>query len=332
MNRGNVKSIKPIRAVALVVLVLSLFAAAFLFFNHWEKNHSDFKGELTENDGVVTYNGKEYVQNNNVETFLVVGLDTFTKPSDDTAYRNDKLADFMLLLVMDNEKGTVSAVHVNRDTLADINVLDVAGKKTGTINKQIALAHTYGNGKEVSCRNVADAVSKLLMNIKIDHYVSVTMDAVKGYNDLVGGVSLEVLDDFTGIDETLVKGQTVNLTGEQALSYVRARKGLEDSSNTRRMERQRQYLGALYEKTKGKVAEDEKFSAAAASELATHMVSDCTVTQLQNLIKKVTAYTTTEIYSPAGNSVKGEEYMEFTPDKAALEELTVNLFFVPKDK
>ncbi len=332
MNKGNVKKINPIRATALVVLALSLLAAAFIFFGDLEKKQGHFTGEANGNDGVISYNDKEYVLNEKVETFLVVGLDAFNETSDDTAFRNDKLADFLLLLVMDNENGTVCAVHINRDTMADINVLDIAGKKTGTINRQIALAHTYGNGKEVSCRNTADAVSKLLMDIKINHYVSVTMDAVKGYNDLVGGVTLEVLDDFTSIDETLVKGDTLTLTGEQALTYVRARGGLEDSSNVRRMERQRQYLSALYEKTKSNIAEDEKFSALAASELSKHMVSDCTVTQLQNLIKKVVDYTTTEIYSPKGSSVKGEEYMEFTPDKGALKELAIKLFFVPKEK
>ena len=39
----------------------------------------------------------------------------------------------------------------------------------------------------------------MLMNVNVDHYVSVTMDAVSVYNDYIGGVEVTVLDDFTGI-------------------------------------------------------------------------------------------------------------------------------------
>mgnify|MGYP000585160404 FL=1 len=68
------------------------------------------------------------------------------------------------------------------------------------------------------------------------------MDAVPILNDLLGGVEVTVLDDFSGIDDTLIKGETVTLHGDHALTYVRERYGLEDSSNSTRMVRQRQYM------------------------------------------------------------------------------------------
>ena len=37
-----------------------------------------------------------------------------------------------------------------------------------------------------------------LMDVKIDHYISLTMDSVAVMNDLVGGVEVTVLDDFLG--------------------------------------------------------------------------------------------------------------------------------------
>ena len=36
--------------------------------------------------------------------------------------------------------------------------------------------------------------------MKIDHYMTLTMDAVGILNDLAGGVTLEVLDDMTELD------------------------------------------------------------------------------------------------------------------------------------
>lgn len=331
MKSTKTVSVKHIRTAAIIVLIILLFSASLLLFRDWEKRQSSFPAQESKAEDVISHNGKEYELNGNIETVLVIGLDTFSEAEDPSAYNNDKLADFLLLLVLDNQNSTVSAIQINRDTMADISVLGVAGEKVGTVNRQIALAHTYGNGKEVSCRNTADSVSALLMDIKIDHYVSVTMDAVKEYNDLLGGVSLEILDDFTGIDDALKLGETVTLTGEQALTYVRTRYGLDDSSNIRRMERQRQYLQALYEKTKTQSADNESFVVSASSSLSKYMVSNCTVHQLQNIIEKVTAYTTSDIYKLDGESVKGEQYMEFYPDEAALKDLVVDLFYTLKD-
>ena len=86
-------------------------------------------------------------------------------------------------------------------------------------------------------------------------------------NDLVGGVTLEVLDDFSGIDDTLVQGETVTLKGQQALTYVRSRGGLEDSTNLHRMERQRQYLSALQGQLSSKAQSDDGFTLEALLQL-----------------------------------------------------------------
>jgi len=323
-------SVKHIRAIALVVLAVILFSVAILLFRDWEKKQGLFPEQSGVVDDELIYNGEEYVLKKDVETFLLIGLDTFSGAENDSGYNNDKLADFLLLLVLDNKASTVSAVQINRDTMVEINRLGVAGDKIGTVNRQIAFAHTYGNGNEVSCRNTADSVSSLLNNVKINHYASVTMDAVSEFNDLLGGISLEVLDDFSGIDDSLKQGETVTLTGKQALTYVRTRYGLEDSSNTRRMERQRQYLNALYDKTRTVSEDDTKFLANAVSGLSKHTVSNCTVHQLQTLLEKVTAYDTLDIHTPEGELIKGDEYMEFHPDQKALEGLAVELFCTKK--
>ena len=324
-------SVKHIRTIALMVLVAVLFTVSFLLFKQWEDKQGTFPKRDDVAEDRITYNGAEYKLKDNVETVLVIGLDTFGDSGDDSAYNNDKLADFLMLLVLDNQSSTVNAIQINRDTMADINVLGVAGEKVGTVNRQIALSHTYGNGKEVSCRNTADAVSGLFMNVKIDHYFSLTMDAVQEYNDLLGGVSVEVLDDFSGIDDTLKQGETVTLTGAQALTYVRTRYGLDDSSNVRRMERQRQYLQSLYNATKTKTSAEQGFAATASSALSKYMVSNCTVNQMQNIISKVTSYATADIRKVEGESVKGEQYMEFYPNEDAVKSLVIDLFYTKLD-
>lgn len=318
---------KKLKYAAVILAAVFIASSILLFVNIWENRRDEFP-EINSGavSSVLDYKGKEYQLKENLQTVLILGLDKF-ESADAESYNNDKQSDFMMLLVVDHDKQKCSALHINRDTIAKMNVLGVAGDVVGTVEKQIALAHTYGNGKEMSCRNAADAVSDLLMNVEIDHYVSVTMDAVAVYNDFLGGVEVTVLDDFTGIDDTLVEGETVTLKGEHALNYVRTRYGLEDSTNERRMVRQRQYIEALYEKTMLRFDNDSEFIVKAASKLANFIVSDYTGTGLQTLAEKIMGYEFVEICELEGRTVRGDEHIEFYPYNNSVKETVVELFY-----
>lgn len=326
------KRTKKLKYAAVLLAVVFLFSSALLLVNIWENRQGQYP--LSENITVgsdMSLNGKKYCVKENTEAILVLGLDKFETVNPES-YNNDKQADFLMLLVADHNNKTLTALHINRDTIARMNILGVAGDTVGTVEKQIALAHTYGNGKEMSCRNTADAVSDMLMGIQIDHYVSVTMDAVSVYNDFVGGVEVTVLDDFSGIDDTLVKGETVTLSGEHALNYVRTRYGLDDSSNSARMVRQRQYLEALYEKTLYCMDNDDSFVINAGVQLAEYIVSDYTGNGLQELAERISDYQFTEICEIEGRNVRGDKHMEFYPSEKSVKEIVVKLFFEPQNK
>ncbi len=320
---------KLMRGLAVALLAVFLLTGAFLLLELWEKRQSIFPEQKTENT-VYEYNGVEYVKNEDVESFLILGLDKFEDAINNDSYNNDQRADFLMLLVFDNSEKKFTAVHLNRDTMVNMNVLGVAGQKIGTVNKQLALAHTYGNGRDVSCRNTADAVSELLNGVKVNHYLSITMDAVPILNDLLGGVEVTVLDDFSGIDDTLIKGETVTLHGDHALTYVRERYGLEDSSNSTRMVRQRQYMTAVYDKAMLKIENDDNFVIEASSKLADYIVSDRSVNQLQEIAKKLSQYKFTEIETLEGESVVKDGLMEFRPDTDSIDKIVFELFYKKK--
>jgi LCP family protein required for cell wall assembly len=324
------RRIEITRIITVVLAAVLLVSLALLFLNAWEKKRDKFP-EMNFGETTVKYNGKEYALKSGIETFLVIGLDKYESSDVGDSYINDQQADFIMLLIFDNNAQTYTAMHINRDTMTDINVLGVAGEKIRTVKQQIALAHTYGNGREVSCRNTADAVSKLLMGVKVTHYMSVKLDAVSVYNDLVGGVEVEVLDDFTGIDSTLVKGEKVTLNSEQALTYVRTRYGLEDSSNQARMKRQKQYLDALREKTEQLIKDDDSFVVNASLKMADYLVSDRSVTQLQELMKKISQYEFIEFCDIEGELKVGEQFMEFVPDEEFIKKTVIDLFYDPKE-
>ena len=332
MNVMVEKSSKSIaRSIGLVSLISFFLAATVLLLHIWEKRNNQDDISKIEQE-TVHYNGADYSLRENIETFLVMGLDTTeANGSAGDSYNNTTQADFLLLFVFDKDAQKCSVVQINRDTMTEMNVLGVAGQKVGTVNGQIALAHTYGNGKEVSCRNTADAVSALLGGMKINHYLSVKMDFVPIFNDLVGGVEVTVLDDFTGVDDTLIQGETVTLNGEQALHYVRSRQGLSDSTNNTRMVRQRQYLSALYEKTLDCMNADDEFVIEATLKLSDYMVTDRSVTQLQELMKKMSSYEFTGITTIEGEFRLGEQFVEFYPNEDSIKAIVMELFYKLKE-
>ena len=319
-----------LRIGVLVLAVILLFTSGFLFIKEWEKDYGKFQESAVKVlDEDYVYNGKEYELKENLESILVLGLDKFT--NEDSGYNNDKQADFLMLLVIDHDAQVCTPIHINRDSMVDMDVLGVAGEKIGTVKKQIALSHTYGNGREVSCRNAANAVSGLLLGMEIEHYVSVTMEAVKVYNDFVGGVSVEILDDFLSIDSSMIKGEKIKLTGDQALKYVRSRHGLDDSTNNNRMKRQRQYLKALYEKSYTLANTDESFIQRAALKVTDYIVSDCSINKLENVLETITSYELADIVNINGENILGEEFMEFYPDEASVEKAVVDCFYKVKN-
>lgn len=323
-ERGNYKKY-VITSIVIALLIAAILLGLFI----WEKNS---KGTLAvdENNKVLTYEGKEYAINGNIETFLIMGLDKFDGDIDQSSYNNDQQSDFLMLVVFDKEAKNYSVLHINRDTMATMDVLGIGGKKVGTVQKQIALAHTYGDGGATSNNNAAKAVSTLLGGIKVNHYAAFTLDSVAVMNDLVGGVEVEVLHDFSGVEDALVKGETVLLEGDMALTYVRTRKDLDDSTNNTRMIRQQQYLDALREKMEKRMEEDTEFAARAALAMADYMTSDCSATRLRDMAKRMEEYDFVQVRQLEGETKLGKKHIEFYPDERALKETVIDLFYVEK--
>ena len=328
--------VRVLKGIALALAVVLVVLVGLLCLKHWDESRgqlaeSGTAGEsptVSEDSREVTYvNGQAYALRD-LETILLLGVDKFEGETPE-GYLNNQQADFLLLLALDKAGETCTPIQLNRDTMTEIQILGVNGEPAGTMTGQLALAHTYGSGEEDSCENTVLAVENLLYGMEIDHYVSLTMDGVALLNDLVGGVTVEVLDDFSGIDDSLMQGETVTLQGQQALTYVRSRGGMEDSSNLHRMERQRQYLAALQQQLKAAVQQEDGFTLDALLQLNEYMVSDCTVNQLSDLGDSLATYQVGDILTTPGDAREGEEFMEFTVDEDALQQLVMDVFYEP---
>lgn len=260
-----------------------------------------------------------------LETILVMGLDKNERSEMLEGYVNKTQSDFLLLLVIDRENRSINSLQINRDTMTEITRLGVFGGAAGKYTAQIALAHAYGSGGSDSALNAVKAVSNFLGGVKIDHYMTFTMDSVALVNDMVGGVTVFIEDDFSEMDPSLVQGQEITLKGEQALHFVRGRSNVADGTNLNRMARQRQYMMGLYEKIMAAAAQDEAFPEKLVKKLADAFDTDLSVYQLDSLFDTLLECKMGEILTIEGENVRGE-FMEFYADPDSVAQAVQTLF------
>ena len=330
---------KIIRSLAVVLAIVIVVSVGFIVLSKWEKadKNSGAVVDATVSNKTITYKGEEYSMKRNVDTILVIGLDETSEEIADhnESYNNSQEADFLTLFVFDNKNLTYSALQINRDTMADMDTYDVKGNKSTPVYQQIALSHTYGDGKKQSCKNTVNAVKGLLDNIDIEGYIAVPMDFVAQINDLVGGVEVKVIQDLSMIDPELIEGETVTLSGNQALTYVRTRYGLDDSSNATRMERQQQYLEAFFSQAVKAAESDKDLVDNFLNSDTMNSVEANNINKVQDIARNITEYEYTEIYTltgeskPAKNNTTGQENMEFYPDEDSIQEVIIKLLYEP---
>lgn len=260
-----------------------------------------------------------------LETILVMGLDKNERSEMLEGYVNKTQSDFLLLLVIDRENRSINSLQINRDIMTEITRLGVFGGSAGKYTAQIALAHAYGSGGSDSALNAVKAVSNFLGGVKIDHYMTFTMDSVALVNDMVGGVTVFIEDDFSEMDPSLVQGQEITLKGEQALHFVRGRSNVADGTNLNRMARQRQYMMGLYEKIMAAAAQDEAFPEKLVKKLADAFDTDLSVYQLDSLFDTLLECKMGEILTIEGENVRGE-FMEFYADPDSVARAVQTLF------
>ena len=317
---GRVLSVVLI-AAGLVFLVMAIEKANE---NKYRTEQAGQQVALPDEKRTTTeYNGSTYMLKNKLETTLVIGLDTFEGDADKDDPADFHQADLLYLIVADKRNNTYRTIHINRDTMTKVKILTTSGKTLREEEEQIALSYAYGGSFPIRTKNTIDAVSTLFNGIKIDHYVSVTMDSVAVLNDAVGGITVEVMDD---IDE-MKAGEYVTLTGDQALRYVRARKSVSSNpTNERRMDRQTQYISEFRRQFGAKSSESDTFTFKTLSQISEYMHSDCSIEQLADIVNTVLTYECLGDYKLEGESKEGERFVEFRPDPDKLSELYLTVF------
>lgn len=273
----------------------------------------------------LTYQGTEYPMKRGLETVLLIGTDSTQQYQEETEgvqdFYNFNQADFLCLLVMDTQGNMAYPLQLNRDTMTYVPWLDVLGEYGGTEFKQLCLAFNSGDGGRKSCLNTVDAVSGLLFDAPIDHYIQLPMSGIGVLNDLVGGVPVTMPEDLSVIDPTFQKGATIRLNGTQAEQFVRARMTLENDTNLARMARQRLYLDSFQQCARKALNTDSQFTMKLLEKLSEYIQSDMTAQQLSSWITQLDNANVQLIRSYEGELKVANEHYEFYVDEASLWEM-----------
>lgn len=284
-------------------------------------------------EGWVKYKGQIYAYNEDIMTFLFMGVDQRSETAREVAEGTDGgQADALFLLALNPHNKTASVIGINRNTMTEIDIYNEEGAYVNTVIAQIAVQHGFGNGVEKSCEYQEKAVSRLFYNLPIHGYAAVNMSAIETLNDEVGGVDVTVLEDMTAASSLFREGDTVHLEGKDALTYVRYRDEEAFASADRRLERQKQYLTEFIKAAKGMAKKDITSVVRLYQAVSPMMVTDISMDEAVYLASQALDYRIgpDDFYMLKGETVMGEQFEEYNIDEKALYELILQIFYEPQ--
>ncbi|EDY66731.2 LCP family protein [Streptomyces pristinaespiralis] len=182
------------------------------------------------------------------QNILLLGSDTRAGEGNSKYGRDEnggsQRSDTTILLHIAADRKSATAMSIPRDLLVTV---PSCGKPDGSRSKeqtaQFNWAFQFG-GAACTIRTV-----EKFTGVRIDHHMVIDFRGFKDMVDAVDGVEVclkEPIDDKDARLKLPAGPQTLH--GEEALGFVRARKTLGNGSDTERMERQQQFLGALVKK------------------------------------------------------------------------------------
>ncbi len=279
----------------------------------------------------VEYGGKKYRKNSSVKVILCMGVDREGDMLEKTVHTFGGQADGIFLLAQDTARNDLKVLMIPRDSMTEITLTDLNGNVLGKDIQHLTLAYAYGDGRELSCERMVEAVSGMLDGLAIDYYMSADVDVINMLNEKVGGVTVTVPSEgMEKKDPAFIKGATVTLRGEQAEAFVRYRDIEEDFSALYRMERQQEYITGFFDT----VQKQSKKNPGIVEEMF-GMIEDYMITDMGKEIYLKVALDALEtdglaeedFYTVPGEAVTTDVYDEFYVDHTELTPILLELFY-----
>jgi len=313
--KDNKKTIITLVAIVLIVVLLCLFIFKldnWLLSDYNSLNNPDIYDDMRS----VNIDGQEYLPKD-MSTYLFIGIDKNTKIEVSTT--TTEQADFILLLICNHKDKTITALHINRDTLTQVKMLSqFNGNVIGTEEWQITLAHTYGLDESQRSLNTLDAFRSLMKNLPVTQYISFTMPIVPSIVEAVGEINITITEDAANHSLGYDTGDVVTLTKDNALDFVRTRE-----DNIGRMARQKLFMNEVLNEFKTSKIKYEDY----LDEIADYVYTNISDAEFENLNNYIKDYSFNGIKTLNGESstkkVAGKDYATYI-----VQDSTINDFLV----
>ena len=335
----RIKKDTIITVVGLVITVCAFVGAIIAVTKMISKPANDTEtttySKQNNKASTLHFDGKDYQLKENMEVILIMGIDDREDIGDSQFAIHNSQADVLYVYAVDHKNKTYQAIQINRETMTGIQTYNNDGTKDAIAEAQICLAHSFGKTEQGRCLNTVDAVSGLLFNIPVDHYISLNMAAISILNEQVGGVTVTVPAGLESADPAFKEGAKVKLQGKQAELFVRSRMSLENDTNEFRMERQQMFLNAWMEQANHKMDTDSGFALGLVLSLSDYMTSDMSANALSDLANQLKEYKNLGTVKTIGETLLESEakisaFREYYVDMDDLERKVIDLFYVEK--
>lgn len=295
---------------ACVLLVAALFAV----MQKWEtsKRQKQPRGVASADfykQTKIDVDGTTYDLKQDLKSVLVMGVDH----SDET-HEN---AEMLMLLALDHEDKQIRWLHINRDAL----VMDDSGAQT-TLDAQWSLE------MDEKARNLARVaqVESLLGNVEIDYYITFDLDRLSELNEIVGGISATVEDDFSAYDSAMTPGARLTLTNSQLELFLSDEISVGDESA--RMRRQQAFVLGLFESLKGIVKSETNSATELLDQMGDMISTNFFQAQMLNEFARAYAYEVPEAQVLQGAYETTQDGGgNFIADTAAARQWTLETFY-----
>jgi LCP family protein required for cell wall assembly len=234
--------LRAVAASAALVLVV-LAGTAFLTYRHLEGNITISNGfaQITQpRPDEVEVEGPKKPMN-----ILLLGSDT-REGQTDVLGQTPGLSDTTILLHLSADRERAYGVSIPRDLMVPRPDCKSRDGKSTVAGADIAMWNeAYALGGE-AC---TIAQFEKMTNLRVNHFVVVDFNGFKDMVDALGGVPVCVPEEVNDpIGHIYLPAGSYEVTGNQALNYVRVRHEISDNGDIGRMKRQQAFLAAMVNK------------------------------------------------------------------------------------
>ena len=286
--------------------------------------------ELTSDASVILNDGTKYRYKEEMISFLLIGVeptDEMTAASE-TALSVSETAGSIFLLVLDTEQNTLSILGIPGDTMTEIAHDDQAGNLPGNNIIPLSLAYAFGDSERKSCELVSKTVSKLLYDLPIHGYLSVSASVIEQLTNAVGGISVKIPQDFADLFPEYKTNATVTMYGNEAVQFVQTR-SMNTDGYLARMERQKQFALAFYYQAKRVMRDHPTLPFTLYQRLSEQIVTDISRNEAVYLASQLLSVSSRadQIQMLDGQSVSGAVSNEFYVSEDALFQWILQTFY-----